>query len=103
MVPLMIEHREAVDVATPVRAAREDPASAGYGEESRPGATVAGQVGHVIILRDITESRRTAQPAIESERVNALTLLDAGVAHATGNPSNLLHIQLQLMQHKARE
>src|SRR5437762_120919 len=98
IVPLMIEHREAVDVATPVRAAREDPASAGYGEESRPVATVAGQVGHVIILRDITESRRTAQQAIESERVNALTLLAAGVAHEIGNPLNSLHIHLQLME-----
>src|SRR5213596_1712523 len=29
IVPLMIEHREAVDLATPVRAAKEDPASAG--------------------------------------------------------------------------
>ena len=103
IVPLMIEHREAVDVATPVRAAREDPASAGYGEESRPVATVAGQVGHVIILRDITESRRTAQQAIESERLNALTLLAAGVAHEIGNPLNSLHIHLQLMERKAQE
>src|SRR6266516_1249563 len=103
VVPLMIEHREAVDVATPVRAAREDPASAGYGEESRPVATVAGQVGHVIILRDITESRRTAQQATESERLNALTLLAAGVAHEIGNPLNSLHIHLQLMERKVRE
>src|SRR5437867_9522062 len=63
IVPLMIEHREAVDIATPVRAAKEDPASAGYGEASSPVATVAGQVGHVMILRDITESRRTTQQA----------------------------------------
>ena len=66
-------------------------------------ATVAGQVGHVIILRDITESRRTAQQAIESERVNALTLLAAGVAHEIGNPLNSLHIHLQLMERKAQE
>src|SRR5216117_477804 len=103
IVPLMIEHREAVDVATPVRAAREDPASAGYREESRPVATVAGQVGHVIILRDITESRRTAQQAIESERVNALTLLAAGVAHEIGNPLNSLHIHLQLMERSVQK
>ena len=103
IVPLMSEHREAVDLATPVRAAREDPASAGYGEASSPVATVAGQVGHVMILRDITESRRTTQQAMESERLNALTLLAAGVAHEIGNPLNSLHIHLQLMERKAQE
>src|SRR5258705_7005106 len=82
IVPLIIEHREAVDVVTPARGARKETSrspSEGYGEASRPVATVAGQVGHVMILRDITESRRTAQQAIESERLNALTLLAAGV------------------------
>ena len=103
IVPLMIEHREAVDVVTPARTVTEDPASAGYGETSTPVAPVAGQVGHVMILRDITESRRTAQQAIESERLNALTLLAAGVAHEIGNPLNSLHIHLQLMERKAQE
>ncbi len=60
-------------------------------------------VGHAMILRDITESRRTAEKAIESERFNALTLLAAGVAHEIGNPLNSLHIHLQLMQRKVRE
>jgi signal transduction histidine kinase len=106
IVPLMIEHREAVDVTTPVRGVREETGhrpSAGYGEASGPMASVAGQVGHVMILRDITESRRTAQQAIESERLNALTLLAAGVAHEIGNPLNSLHIHLQLMERKAQE
>ena len=61
------------------------------------------QVGHAIILRDITESRRTAQQTIESERFNALTLLAAGVAHEIGNPLNSLNIHLQLMERKVRE
>jgi two-component system, sporulation sensor kinase E len=95
IVPLMIESREADDVATPLR---------GVGEETghRPVAT-GQQVGHVMILRDITESRRTAQQTIESERLNALTLLAAGVAHEIGNPLNSLHIHLQLMERKAQE
>src|SRR6266498_3288140 len=96
IVPLMIEHREAADVVTPLRGVREE---TGH----RPVATVDGQVGHVLILRDITESRRTAQQTIESERLNALTLLAAGVAHEIGNPLNSLHIHLQLMERKAQE
>jgi two-component system, sporulation sensor kinase E len=63
----------------------------------------AEMVGHAMILRDITESRRTAQQTMESERLNALTLLAAGVAHEIGNPLNSLHIHLQLMERKVRE
>jgi signal transduction histidine kinase len=56
-----------------------------------------------MILRDITESRRSAQQIIESERLNALTLLAAGVAHEIGNPLNSLHIHLQLMERQAHK
>jgi len=61
------------------------------------------QVGHAIILRDITESRRSEQQTIESERLNALTLLAAGVAHEIGNPLNSLNIHLQLIEREARK
>jgi two-component system, sporulation sensor kinase E len=91
IVPLMIEAREAGAVATPLRGVPEETGR-------RPVATAAEEVGHVMILRDITESRRTAQQTIESERFNALTLLAAGVAHEIGNPLNSLHIHLQLME-----
>ena len=60
-------------------------------------------VGYAMILRDITESRRSAEQTLESERLNALTLLAAGVAHEIGNPLNSLHIHLQLMERKVRE
>jgi signal transduction histidine kinase len=102
IVPLLIEHREAVaGVADSgsVAPKRDDRGSSG----STTPTAVAGQVGHVMILRDITESRRTAQQAIESERLNALTLLAAGVAHEIGNPLNSLHIHLQLMERRAQE
>src|SRR5438132_6613457 len=53
VVPLLMEHREAVANA----------------ERARPQSPAAGgpeRVGHVMILRDITESRRTAKQTIES-------------------------------------
>jgi two-component system, sporulation sensor kinase E len=61
------------------------------------------RVGHAVILRDITESRRSAQQTLESERLNALTLLAAGVAHEIGNPLNSLNIHLQLIDRKLRD
>jgi signal transduction histidine kinase len=79
IVPLVIERREA-----------------NPGQKAEP-------VGHAIILRDITESRRSTEKTIESERFNALTLLAAGVAHEIGNPLNSLHIHLQLMERKVRK
>ncbi len=71
IVPLLIGHREAGDKIG--KDAVRD-------ESFRDGATE--QVGHAVILRDITESR---------------------VAHEIGNPLNSLHIHLQLMERKVRE
>ena len=68
-----------------------------------PSNGAAEPVGHAMILRDITESRRSTEKTIESERFNALTLLAAGVAHEIGNPLNSLHIHLQLMERKVRK
>lgn len=54
----------------------------------------------VMLIRDITHSRKATEEKIESERLNALTLLAAGVAHELGNPLNSLNIHLQLMRRK---
>ncbi len=70
---------------------------------SKRAKNLAEPVGHAMILRDITESRRSTEKTIESERFNALTLLAAGVAHEIGNPLNSLHIHLQLMERKVRK
>ena len=52
---------------------------------------------HVAIFHDITQERARNEEALESGKLEALTLLAAGVAHEIGNPLNSLHLQLQVM------
>src|SRR5437588_806151 len=92
IVPLVIERRDA--------------ALTGVDDSGRPGSAIPAtteQVGYAIIMRDITESRRTAEKTIGSEALNALTLLAAGGSHELGNPLNSLNIHLQLMERRARK
>lgn len=57
--------------------------------------------GAVVILRDITRDLKVEAHTLESERLNAVTLLAAGVAHEIGNPLNALTIHLQLLERES--
>lgn len=59
-------------------------------------------MGFALIFHDLTAHRAQAREAIESERLNAVTLLAAGVAHELGNPLNSLNIHLQLLERDLR-
>ncbi|MEN8681434.1 MAG: ATP-binding protein [Akkermansiaceae bacterium] len=60
-------------------------------------------LGHVMLVRDVTRSREEAEKEMESEKLNALTLLAAGVAHEIGNPLNSLSLHLQLLERRIRD
>ena len=60
-------------------------------------------VGFVMLIRDVTQTRKLTEEKIESERISALTLLAAGVAHELGNPLNSLTIHLQLMERSLKK
>jgi len=60
--------------------------------------SAAEEKGAVVILRDVTRDRVQEASTRENERLNAVKLLAAGVAHEIGNPLNALGIHLQLLE-----
>jgi len=60
-------------------------------------------LGYALIFHDLTAHRAQAEEAIASERIEAVTLLAAGVAHELGNPLNSLNIHLQLLERDLRQ
>lgn len=59
--------------------------------------------GYVIVLSDVTEEKVSLEERIESERIDSIVRLAAGVAHELGNPLNSLTIHLQLIERKLKK
>jgi two-component system, sporulation sensor kinase E len=56
-----------------------------------------------LILSDVTEERRSTRELIESERIDSVVMLAAGVAHELGNPLNSINIHLQLIRRQLQK
>jgi PAS domain S-box-containing protein len=57
----------------------------------------------VAILSDVTKERVQTEDRIESERIDSIVALAAGVAHEIGNPLNAIGLHLQVLQRAAEK
>ena len=71
---------------------------------ARVGASIdAERTRRVAVLSDITTERVQTEDRIETERIDSIVALAAGVAHEVGNPLNAIGIHLQLLQREAEK
>ena len=61
----------------------------------------AERARRVAVLSDVTKERVQTEDRVESERIDSIVSLAAGVAHEVGNPLNAIGIHLQLLQREA--
>ena len=63
----------------------------------------AGTSLRVAVLADISAERVQTEDRVESERIDSIMKLAAGVAHEIGNPLNAIGIHLQLLRRRLAE
>jgi signal transduction histidine kinase len=57
----------------------------------------------VAVLSDVTTEKVQTEDRIESERIDSIVALAAGVAHEIGNPLNAIGLHLQVLQRAAEK
>lgn len=80
----------------------QDDGDPGHGG-AEPGHEAVNEPRFAVILGDVTQEILSTRERIESEKINSILLLAAGVAHELGNPLNSLTIHLQLLQRHLRK
>ncbi len=68
-----------------------------------PGTHSAERARRVAVLSDVTAERTQTEDRVESERIDSIMALAAGVAHEVGNPLNAIGIHLQLLRREAEK
>ena len=63
----------------------------------------AGSFLRVAVIADISTERVQTEDRVESERIDSIMNLAAGVAHEIGNPLNAIGIHLQLLRRRLAE
>ena len=63
----------------------------------------AGTTLRVAVLADVSAERVQTEDRVESERIDSIMKLAAGVAHEIGNPLNAIGIHLQLLRRRLAE
>jgi len=63
----------------------------------------AERTRRVAVLSDVTAERTQTEDRVESERIDSIMALAAGVAHEVGNPLNAIGIHLQLLRREAEK
>jgi len=68
-----------------------------------PDTHSAERARRVAVLSDVTAERTQTEDRVESERIDSIMALAAGVAHEVGNPLNAIGIHLQLLRREAEK
>lgn len=105
-IDLLLGHEGAVDIILKKGIAFSHDTEITYPEHQYLNLYIAPisneNTGHVILVRDVTAEHVDQEQLLETEQLNSLTLLAAGVAHEIGNPLNSIGLHLQILERKIR-